>query len=154
MILSITDQTGAKLELSYEQLIKHTPYTVLYFYPKDNTPGCTLEANDFRSLSEQFTALGCQIIGISKDNYKSHCTFIQKQGLNFRLISDPEYTLHKQFNTLGEKSMYGKKYMGTIRSTFLLDDTGTIIAERRNVSASEHVKKVLEKAQEVVMHKQ
>lgn len=154
MIVSITKQTGSQLELTYEQLLEQSPYTVLYFYPKDNTSGCTIEANDFKNLSNHFATLGCQIVWVSKDTHKSHCLFIQKQDLNFQLISDPDYELHKQFNTLGEKSMYGKKYMGTMRSTFLLNHKGEIVAERRNVSAREHAKKVLEKAQEVVMHKQ
>lgn len=150
-MITITNPDQTQKELSLEDLLSQANYTILYFYPKDNTPGCTLEAQDFRSLSAEFDKLGAQIIWISKDNHKSHCKFIQGHDLNFQLISDIDLELHNRFQTMGEKSMFGKKYMGTIRSTFLVNSKAEILAERRNVSASSHAKNVLEKMQEVVM---
>ncbi len=151
MQLHITTPNSNQLQSSYEDLLAQKSFTVLYFYPKDNTSGCTIEAGDFRDLAKEFESLDAQIIWVSRDTHKSHCGFVSKQNLNFQLISDTDSTLHNKFQTLGEKSMYGRKYIGTIRSTFLLDSKGTILAERRNVSVSDHAKKVLEKLQEVVM---
>lgn len=125
----LTDFTGKKI--------------VLYFYPKDNTSGCTLEAKDFTSLQKEFVTKGYQIIGVSKDSLKSHQNFINKQELNLLLLSDPETELIQAFDTWKEKSMYGKKYMGVERSTFVLDETGNIIKEYRKVSAKGHAEAVL-----------
>jgi peroxiredoxin Q/BCP len=152
MVLLTTSQQN-EISLEFNELLNQSNYTILYFYPKDNTSGCTLEANEFSWYSKEFEKLGCQIIGVSKDNHTSHCKFISKYDLAFQLISDSDLELHTMFHTLGEKSLYGKKYIGTIRSTFLLDQKGNILYERRNASASNHAKKVLEKTQEVVMDK-
>ena len=95
--------------------------TLLYFYPKDNTPGCTLEAQDFTRLKNDFAKLGIQIIGVSKDSEASHEKFTTSCGLGIPLISDVDGTLHEQFGVIGEKKNYGKVYIGVIRSTFLLD---------------------------------
>ena len=119
-------------------------YTILYFYPKDNTPGCTLEAQDFTRLKADFEALGVEIFGVSKDSEASHENFCAKHGLGITLISDPDGVLHEKFGAIGEKKNYGKTYIGTIRSTFLLDSaTGEIVQEWRNVRAKGHAERVL-----------
>lgn len=120
-------------------------YTILYFYPKDSTPGCTLEANDFERLKADFEALDIEIIGVSKDSEKSHENFCTKNNLTFRLISDENLELHKKFWTFWEKKNYGKIVQGVIRSTFLLDsETGNILKEWRNVKATGHAERVLD----------
>ncbi|AHB41612.1 hypothetical protein P148_SR1C00001G0823 [candidate division SR1 bacterium RAAC1_SR1_1] len=136
-----TGQTTTQTTLS--DLFKKSKQTLLYFYPKDNTPGCTLEARDFSLHLKTFLEKGIQVIGVSKDSEKSHCGFIEKQELTIPLISDPELILHKQFGTRGEKNNYGKISQGTIRSTFLLDQSGKILKERRNVKATGHVEKLM-----------
>src|SRR5271163_114754 len=93
---------------------------VLYFYPKDNTPGCTREAQAFTEAKRKLSAAGATVVGVSKDSIKSHCGFRDKYALNFPLLSDPELTVHRAYEAYGEKTMYGKKVMGTIRSTFLI----------------------------------
>lgn len=117
--------------------------TLLYFYPKDNTPGCTMEAQDFTRLKSEFGALGIQIIGVSKDSETSHEKFITSCSLGIELISDMDGSLHEHFGVIGEKNMYGKKTIGVIRSTFLLDQSGNILREWRNVKATGHAEKVL-----------
>ena len=103
----------------------HGQKIVLYFYPKDNTSGCTQEACDFRDNMNRINTKA-QVIGVSPDSIKSHIKFQEKQSLNFPLLSDPENILSKMFNAWGEKSMYGKKYMGIIRSTFIINENGEI----------------------------
>lgn len=117
---------------------------VLYFYPKDQTPGCTTQACGFRDLSAEFAEAGAVIYGVSKDSLKSHANFIAKQSLNFELISDPEKTVHAAFATWVEKKNYGRVYMGTQRSTFLVDEAGVVRAIWRNVRVKGHVDKVLD----------
>jgi thioredoxin-dependent peroxiredoxin len=117
--------------------------TILYFYPKDDTPGCTLEAQDFTRLKKDFEALGIEIIGVSKDSEASHAKFCGKYDLGIRLVSDESGELHEQFGVIGEKKNYGKVYVGVIRSTFLLDSDGKILREWRNVKATGHAEKVL-----------
>lgn len=124
-------------------LLTQSPRTLLYFYPKDDTPGCTLEAQDFTRLKSEFKKLGIQIIGVSKDSETSHAKFCNKFSLGIQLVSDEEETLHKQFNVIGEKKNYGKVYIGVIRSTFLLNQHGNILKEWRNVKATGHAEKVL-----------
>ena len=131
-------------------MISASPYTILYFYPKDNTPGCSLEARTFSSLLPEFEQRGIQIIGVSRDSSDSHCSFISKQGLTIGLITDAELTLHRQFAARGEKKNYGKIYEGTIRSTFLLDSKGQILKERRNVKATGHAERVLKEIQSIL----
>ena len=116
---------------------------VLYFYPKDNTSGCTQEACDFRDNYNRLTSKAA-VIGVSPDSIKSHKGFQEKHGLNFILLSDPEHKLAEVFGAWGEKSMYGKKYFGIIRSTFILDKTGKIQKEWRKVKVTGHVDEVLE----------
>ena len=116
---------------------------ILYFYPKDNTSGCTQEACDFRDNINRLTSFAT-VIGVSPDSIKSHLKFKEKQGLNFVLLSDPEHKLAEAFNVWVEKSMYGRKYMGIERSTFVLDENLNIIKEWRKVKVKGHVDKVIE----------
>ncbi len=127
-------------------LLTKSPYTLLYFYPKDDTPGCTREAIDFSAKQEEFQTKGVQIIGVSQDTHKSHCSFHSKYSLTIPLISDVDHELHNddRFHTRGEKTMYGKKYMGTVRSTFLLDHVWQVIEEWHDVSVAGHVQEVLD----------
>lgn len=115
---------------------------VLYFYPKDNTSGCTQEACDFRDNFNRLTSKAT-VVGVSPDSIKSHLKFKENHDLNFILLSDSEHTLSEAFGAWGEKSMYGKKYMGIIRSTFILDENGSIIKEWRKVKVKGHVDEVL-----------
>lgn len=128
-------------ELTLDQL--RGKNVILYFYPKDNTPGCTLESKAFRDHYKDFQALNTEIIGLSKDSIASHCKFIDAQSLNFPLISDENEALCKLFDVIREKSMFGKKYMGIVRSTFFIDKNGVLQKEWRNVNAMGHVKDVL-----------
>ena len=107
--------------MSLTSILSESPLTLLYFYPKDNTPGCTLEAQDFTRLAPEFAKLGIQIIGVSRDSESSHENFCNKYDLAIQLISDADGTLHERFGVIGEKKNYGKVYIGVIRSTFLLD---------------------------------
>ena len=116
---------------------------ILYFYPKDNTPGCTIESKDFTSLQNEFKEKGYKIIGVSKDSITSHKNFIVKRNLNILLLSDLTSELLKAFNVLKEKSLFGKKYMGIERSTFILNEEGIIIKEYRKVTAKNHAQDVL-----------
>lgn len=116
---------------------------ILYFYPKDNTSGCTQEACDFRDNINRLTSFAT-VIGVSPDSIKSHLKFKEKQSLNFILLSDPEHKLAEAFNVWVEKSMYGRKYMGIERSTFVLDENLNIIKEWRKVKVKGHVDEVLE----------
>ncbi len=117
--------------------------TIVYFYPKDNTPGCTIEAHDFTKYKELFNKSWIWIVWVSKDSEKSHQKFIEKQCLNIDLISDEDLSLHKQFGARWEKNMYGKIVQWVIRSTFLLDGNWKILKEWRNVKAAGHVEKII-----------
>ena len=116
---------------------------ILYFYPKDNTSGCTQEACDFRDNINRLTSFAT-VIGVSPDSIKSHLKFKEKQSLNFILLSDPEHKLAEAFNVWVEKSMYGRKYMGIERSTFVLDENLNIIKEWRKVKVKNHVDEVID----------
>lgn len=122
---------------------------VIYFYPKDNTPGCTTEAGDFRDRHAQFEALGCAIYGVSRDSLASHQRFIEKQNLPFALISDPDETWCTQFGVMKLKNMYGKKVRGIERSTFLVDKQGILVREWRAVRVPGHVDAVLQAVREL-----
>ena len=119
-------------------------FVVLYFYPKDNTSGCTLEGRDFSSLYSQFQAQGCQVIGVSRDSLKSHQNFCTKQGFSFPLISDSDETLCRLYDVMKLKKMYGREYMGIERSTFLINPEGVVIGEWRKVKVPDHAKIVLQ----------
>ena len=116
---------------------------ILYFYPKDKTSGCTQEACDFRDNINRLTPYGT-VIGVSPDSIKSHKSFKEKQGLNFVLLSDTEHKLAESFEVWKEKSMYGRKYMGIERSTFILDGDGKIEKEWRKVKVKGHVDEVID----------
>jgi peroxiredoxin Q/BCP len=116
---------------------------VVYFYPKDNTPGCTVEACDFRESLQQFNQLNCTVIGISKDSVATHAKFKEKYSLNFPLGADEEGTVCQLYGVWVEKSMFGKKYFGISRTTFLIDEQGIVIQIWPNVSVSTHVKEIL-----------
>ena len=116
---------------------------ILYFYPKDNTSGCTQEACDFRDNINRLTSFAT-VIGVSPDSIKSHLKFKEKQSLNFILLSDPEHKLAEAFNVWVEKSMYGRKYMGIERSTFVIDENLNIIKEWRKVKVKGHVDEVID----------
>jgi peroxiredoxin Q/BCP len=117
---------------------------ILYFYPKDNTSGCTVEAKDFTSHKNQFEKKGYLIIGVNRDSVKSHKNFIMKQELNLLLLSDIEEKLVKAFDVLKEKMLYGRKYIGIVRSTFILDEEGKIIKEYRKVSPKNHIEQLID----------
>lgn len=134
------DVNGEEKEYSLEDFKGQE--IILYFYPKDNTSGCTQEACDFRDNFNRLSSKAT-VIGVSPDSIKSHVKFKEKQSLNFILLSDPEHTLSEAFGAWGEKSMYGKKYMGIIRSTFILNPNGEIEKEWRKVKVKGHVEEVL-----------
>ena len=117
---------------------------VLYFYPKDSTPGCTTEAQQFRDLHADFLAAGCVIVGVSRDSLRSHENFKLKQELPFELISDPEETLCTQFAVVREKKMYGKLVRGIERSTFVIDTQGVLRREWRGIKVPGHAQEVLD----------
>jgi peroxiredoxin Q/BCP len=120
---------------------------VLYFYPKDMTSGCTLESQNFRDLHAQFRRAKTQVVGISRDALDSHRKFIQKEGLPFELLADEEEKVCKLFDVIKEKNMYGRKYLGIERSTFLIDREGVLRREWRKVKVPGHAREVLEAAQ-------
>jgi len=117
---------------------------VLYFYPKDNTPGCTSESQDFRDLYPEFSGAGAEIYGISRDSLKSHENFKAKYGFPFELLSDEDESACKLFDVIREKFMYGRKTMGIERSTFLIDTDGKLAKEWRKVRVAGHAEAVLE----------
>jgi peroxiredoxin Q/BCP len=119
---------------------------VIYFYPKDMTSGCTRESQDFRDLYSAFRKAGVDIVGVSRDSVKSHDKFIEKEKLPFPLLSDEDERLCKLFDVIHEKSLYGRKYLGVERSTFLLDGTGSLRREWRMVKVPGHAEEVLEAA--------
>lgn len=137
MLFTLPDTEGNNFNIA-----EHLP-AVVYFYPKDSTPGCTTEAQEFSALLPQFKQLGYNVIGISRDSQKSHHNFICKYELNVTLLSDSEETVCRQFDVLKEKNMYGKKVFGIERSTFILNQDGQITQEWRKVKAAGHAQIVL-----------
>ena len=127
--IALEDFTGKKL--------------VLYFYPKDNTPGCTAQSCNLRDNYDSLIVAGYEVVGISSDNEKSHQKFIEKQSLPFRLIADVDKSIHAQFGTWVEKSMYGRKYMGTARTTFVIDEKGIILEIIEKVKTKDHTAQIL-----------
>jgi thioredoxin-dependent peroxiredoxin len=125
-------------------------WVVLYFYPKDNTSGCTTEACSFRDNMTDITEIGAVVIGVSPDSVKSHTNFKQKYELNFNLVSDTEKELCNLYEVMGEKSMYGKKYMGVIRSTFIINPEGKIAYIYQNVKVAGHVEDIMSKLNELI----
>jgi thioredoxin-dependent peroxiredoxin len=119
-------------------------WLVLYFYPKDSTPGCTTEGLDFNALLPRFRRAGAAVLGVSRDSVKSHDNFCAKQGFRFPLVSDADEALCKAFDVIHEKNMYGRKVLGVVRSTFLIDPEGRLAAEWRGVKVPGHAQAVLD----------
>lgn len=139
----LKDQHGKSISLSDFK----GQHVVLYFYPKDSTPGCTSEACDFRDFSAQFKKLKTVVLGVSPDSQISHEKFAKKYELPFSLLVDADHQVAEKYGAFGEKSMYGKKYMGIIRSTFLIGPEGKILKVWPKVKVTGHVKEVLESIQ-------
>lgn len=139
---SLKGVAGDGSELSLNSL--KGKWIVVYFYPKDSTPGCTTEAGDFRDLHAQFEKRDARIIGVSRDSQKSHATFALKQQLPFPLISDADETWCQAFDVIHEKMLYGKRHLGIVRSTFLIDPAGKLAKEWRGVKVPGHAQAVLD----------
>ena len=122
---------------------------VIYFYPKDSTPGCTTEGQDFRDNYKLFKNLNTEIIGVSRDSVKSHENFKDKQSFPFELLSDPDEKMCKAFDVIKMKSMYGKEYLGVDRSTFLISSNGKVVKEWRSVKVKGHVDEVLSEVEKL-----
>ncbi len=133
------DQNGKTIKLSDYRGKK----VVLYFYPKDNTPGCTAQACNLRDNYEVLQKQGYEVIGVSTDSVESHRKFISKQELPFTLLADENKSIHEQFDVWKEKSMYGRKYMGTVRTTFVIDENGVITEIISKVKTNDHTKQIL-----------
>ena len=125
-------------------------YLIFYFYPRDNTPGCTIEAKEFSALKEEFASLNCSIVGVSKDTIKKHQNFIAKQELTIDLLSDEENSVIDAYGAWQLKKNYGKEYMGIVRSTFLISPTGEIVKEWTKVRVKGHVDEVFATLKELV----
>jgi peroxiredoxin Q/BCP len=119
-------------------------WVVVYFYPKDSTPGCTTEAKDFRNLYPAFRKRNAEVVGVSRDSQKSHANFAGKQELPFPLVSDPDETWCRAFDVIHEKVLYGKRHLGIVRSTFLIDPDGKLAAEWRGVKVPGHAQAVFD----------
>lgn len=142
---TLNDQDGNEHKLS-SYLGK---WVLLYFYPKDMTPGCTKEACAMRDAEPDFSKLDAMVFGISKDSTESHKKFSEKHDLNFTLLADPEMTMIKDYQALGEKSMFGKKYMGVLRISYLIDPEGNIAKAYKKVKPADHAKEVLKDIEEL-----
>ena len=125
-------------------------YVIIYFYPKDDTPGCTIETNDFNKLLPKFKKLNCEILGISKDNLKSHDKFRDKYKIKFDLLADEEIKVLKKYKVWAKKKFMGREFMGIVRTTFLIDKKGKIIKIWNNVKVKDHAKEVLETLKNIV----
>ena len=119
-------------------------WLVLYFYPKDSTPGCTTEGNDFNALLPKFRKLGATVLGVSRDSVRSHRNFCDKQGFRFQLVSDPDEKLCRAFDVIKPKKLYGREFIGIERSTFLVDPAGRVAGAWRPVKVPGHAQAVLD----------
>ena len=144
-----------KAEATNDQIISNTSFEgknfVIYFYPKDSTPGCTTEGQEFRDNIKLFKKMNTEILGVSRESIKSHEKFKSKENFPFELLSDPDEKVCKAFDVMKLKSMYGREYMGVDRSTFIVDLTGKVKAEWRNVKVKDHVSEVLDKVKELTL---
>ncbi len=142
-----------KAEATNDQIISNMSFKgknfVIYFYPKDSTPGCTTEGQEFRDNFKLFKKMNTEILGVSRESIKSHEKFKSNENFPFELLSDPEEKVCKAFDVMKLKSMYGREYMGVDRSTFIVDSTGKVYSEWRNVKVKGHVKEVLGKVAEL-----
>ena len=141
----LPDQDGKETRLSDYS----GKWVVLYFYPKDDTTGCTIEAKDFTARIDEFERLGAAVLGVSPDNGKAHCDFRDKYKLRHRLLSDEGHGVLEKYGAGGKKTMYGKEYMGVIRSTFLIDPKGRVAFAWQPVEVNGHAKMVKEKLEEL-----
>jgi peroxiredoxin Q/BCP len=137
---SLESSEGGKLSLS--DLAGR--YAVIYFYPKDSTPGCTTEALAFRDARAELDALGAVVVGVSKDSIASHCKFRDKHALGFALLSDPDGTMIEKYGAWGEKKLYGRDFMGILRSTVVVGPDGRVLAHFPKVKVKEHAAEVVE----------
>ena len=124
-------------------------FVILYFYPKDDTPGCTIETNDFNKLLTKFKKLECEVYGVSKDNLKSHDKFRDKYKIKFDLLADEELKVLKKYKVWGKKKFMGREFMGILRTTFLIDKKGKIIKIWDNVKVKDHAKEVLDTLRDI-----
>ena len=124
-------------------------WTVVYFYPRDDTPGCTVEAKEFTEISSKFEEHGCSIYGVSPDTEAKHCKFIEKHGLEVELLADTEKRMLADYGVWQEKSMYGKTYMGVVRTTYLIDPNGLVAEAWTKVKSRGHAKAVFERLKEI-----
>ena len=125
-------------------------YVILYFYPKDDTPGCTIETIDFNKLLPKFKKLNCEVYGVSKDSLKSHDKFRDKYKIKFDLLADEDLNVLKKYKVWGKKKFMGREFMGVIRTTYLIDKKGQILKVWDNVKVKDHAKEVLETLQNIV----
>ena len=125
-------------------------YLVLYFYPKDDTPGCTIETNEFNKLLSKFKKLECEVYGISKDSLKSHDKFKEKYKIKFDLLADEELKVLKQYKVWQKKKFMGREFMGVVRTTYLIDKKGQILKVWNNVKAKDHAQEVLETLKNII----
>jgi len=125
-------------------------HVVLYFYPKDDTPGCTIETNDFNKLLSKFKKLDCEVYGVSKDNLKSHDKFRDKYKIKFDLLSDEDLKVLKKYKVWGKKKFMGREFMGIIRTTYLIDKKGKVLKVWNNVKVKDHAKEVLDTLKNIV----
>ena len=125
-------------------------YLVLYFYPKDDTPGCTIETNDFNKLITKFKKLDCEVYGVSKDSLKSHDKFKDKYKIKFDLLADEDIKVLKKYKVWGKKKFMGREFMGIIRTTYLIDKKGKTLKVWDNVKVKDHAKEVLETLKSIV----
>ena len=125
-------------------------YVILYFYPKDDTPGCTIETNDFNILLSKFKKLDCEVYGISKDSLKSHNKFREKYKIKFDLLADEDLKVLKKYKVWGKKKFMGREFMGVIRSTFLIDKKGKILKIWGNVKVKDHAQEVFETLNNII----
>ncbi len=142
---SVPDQDGKTVALADFA----DRWLVLYFYPRDDTPGCTVEAQEFTALATEFAAWECDIVGVSPDSPQKHCNFIAKYGLDVQLLADPEHTVLAPYGAWRLKKNYGREYMGVARSTFLIAPDGSVVRAWPNVRAKGHAAKVLEALREL-----
>ena len=143
-----------KAEATNNQTLSNASFVgknlVVYFYPKDSTPGCTIEGQEFRDNYKEFKKMNTEILGVSRESIKSHENFKLKQNFPFELLSDPDEKVCKAFDVMKLKSMYGREYMGVDRSTFIIDEKGKIQTEWRGVKVKGHVQEVLEAVRDLV----
>ncbi len=125
-------------------------FIIIYFYPKDNTSGCTIETNDFNKLLSKFKKLDCEVLGVSKDSLKSHYKFKEKYKIKFDLLADEDLKVLKKYKVWGKKKFMGREFMGTIRSTYLINKNSQIIKVWKNVKVKDHAKEVLETLKNLV----